>query len=331
MPPRSLLAPRQGPAALVDLAIVANPVVSVVIPALNAEDRIGATLESVFAQDYRPIEIVVVDDGSSDRTLARVERLLSPPLPASINSVIVHQENQGPARARNSGAAHATGQYLAFLDDDDEWLPDRLHRCVEALTDSPAAAMVYSDARQPGGQRLVPGTMAHAPSMREMLTRWWPILPSTAVIRRSAFAACGGFSPAFRHPGWEDAEFFVRLREQGEFIYLPDALVLYHATMNHQRAARYAANLEIFETSIRIRYGLEARALLRESREFAARSMAYKGLIEMGMGQRVHARRSFLRALRLSPWQFRNLLRLLRTFMPAALARALSGRTRQAF
>lgn len=308
---------------------MSNPVVSVVIPAWNAENQIGLTLESVFAQTYRPIEIVVVDDGSSDGTLARVRNLLAPPLAVGLSSVVFGQENQGPARARNAGAARASGEFLAFLDDDDQWRPDRLRRCVETLGDYPGAAMLYSDARQPSGQLLVPREMAHAPSMREMLTRWWPILPSTAVIRRAAFIASEGFCPDFRRPGWEDAEFFVRLREQGEFVYLPEALVLYHATMNSERAARYAENLGIFEARISARYGVAGRPLLRESRRFAARSLAFKGLVEMGQGHRAQARRSFLWALRLSPAQTRNLPRLLRTLLPAAWARALSGRTGQ--
>ena len=307
-----------------------KPKVSVVIPAWNAQGRIATTLQSVFAQDYRPIEIVVVDDGSTDGTLAELHRLLAPPPAADCSAVVLHQENQGPARARNHGAANARGEYLAFLDDDDQWLPDRLSRCADALARFPAAAMVYSDARQPDGRQLIAAAMAHAPSMQEMLTRWWPILPSTAVIRRSAFEASGGFAPAFERPGWEDAEFFVRLREQGEFIYLPEALVLYHATMNHERAARYAANLATLEALLHARYGAAARPLMRESRAFAARAMAYKGLVEMARGNRRQARRSLLLALRMDPRQLRNLPRLLRSFMPAVLARALSGRTRRA-
>ncbi|HLH77063.1 MAG TPA: glycosyltransferase family A protein [Candidatus Binataceae bacterium] len=302
---------------------MANPLASIVIPVWNGAATLAATLSSAMAQSYRPAEIVVVDDGSTDATAT---------LLASFGDriTLIRQDNQGPARARNAGAAAARGDYLSFLDADDRWLEQKLELTIRALRDKSGAVMAYCDAMQPDGHPLVPAAMAHAPSRAEMLARWWPILPSTAVIKRAEFLAAGGFDPSFRRPGWEDAEFFVRLRDRGEFVYLNQALVCYQATMNPERAARYANNFALLATRIRARYGGAGEPLLRESRAYAARALAYKGLIEMGAGARAQARRSLWRAIRLDPRQARNYPRLIRTLLPAALARALTGRTRHA-
>jgi len=304
-------------------ATVANALASIVIPVWNGAATLAATLASAMAQSYQPAEIVVVDDGSTDNTATVLAGF-------GDRITVIRQDNQGPARARNAGAAAARGDYLSFLDADDRWLEQKLELTIQALRAKPGAVMAYCDAMQADGRRLVPEAMAHAPSRAEMLARWWPILPSTAVIKRAEFLAAGGFDSAFRRPGWEDAEFFVRLRERGDFAYLPDPLARYQATMNPERAARYANNYELFAERLRARYGRAAELLLHESRTYAARAMGFKGLIEMAAGARAQARRSLWRAIRLDPWQARNYPRLIRTLLPAALARVLTGRTRQA-
>ena len=92
------------------------PLISIVIPAYNAAPFLAGTLASVFAQDHRPIEVILVDDGSSDETLA-LAKAWQPALR------IHHQANAGPSAARNRGIAMAAGDYLAFIDADDSGLP----------------------------------------------------------------------------------------------------------------------------------------------------------------------------------------------------------------
>src|SRR5436190_1570422 len=99
------------------------PQVSVIVPAFNAGRTISAALASVFAQTYRDFEVIVVDDGSTDDTAARIaewgDRVL-----------YVRQPNGGPARARNTGIGRSRGRLVAFLDADDVWLPEKLERQV---------------------------------------------------------------------------------------------------------------------------------------------------------------------------------------------------------
>ncbi len=116
-----------------------RPLVSVVIPAYNAEGYLAATIESVLAQTYRPLEVLVVDDGSSDGTVA-LARSFGDPVR------VIEQENKGPAGARNTGFAEARGDIIALLDADDLWMPERLAACVDLLQSDPTLGFVTTDA-----------------------------------------------------------------------------------------------------------------------------------------------------------------------------------------
>src|SRR5580765_1335126 len=108
------------------------PHVSVVVPVFNSASYIAGALRSVFAQTFADIEVIVVDDGSEDRD-ALIEAL------AEFEGRIqyVRQENGGPAKARNTGVSRATAELVAFLDADDEWLPEKLARQVQYFHDHP--------------------------------------------------------------------------------------------------------------------------------------------------------------------------------------------------
>ncbi len=114
------------------------PKVSVIIPLYQSERYICDTIRTVQAQTFADFEIVVVDDGSSDRGPALAEGMGEPRLR------VVHQENRGLAGARNGGIAHAKGEYLAFLDADDHWSPEKLQRHVEHLDSDPSIGVSFS-------------------------------------------------------------------------------------------------------------------------------------------------------------------------------------------
>jgi Glycosyltransferases involved in cell wall biogenesis len=119
-------------------ALSARPVVSVIISAYNVADYIGAAIESALAQTYPNVEVIVVDDGSTDGTGDAIDRYRS-------QIVVVSQENAGVCAARNAGIRAATGNLLAVLDGDDLWLPERLERLVALLEARPDLGMVTSD------------------------------------------------------------------------------------------------------------------------------------------------------------------------------------------
>ncbi len=189
------------------------PLISIVIPAFNAAPFLAGTLASVFAQDHRPIEVILVDDGSSDDTLARAKAWL-PPLR------IHHQVNAGPSAARNRGIAMAAGGYLAFIDADDLWLAGRLTRQLALLERHPALDMVLG---------LV--QLDYRAGKAETAARFRSDQPAIALFsfgaglfRRHVFEHVGLLSEDLRNT--EDADWFMRAREAGATWLLEDQAAL---------------------------------------------------------------------------------------------------------
>lgn len=182
--------------------------VSVVVPVFNGERFLREALESILGQDYRPLEVLVVDDGSTDRSgeIARE-------FPAPVR--LLRQANQGPATARNYGAASAAGEMIAFLDADDLWLPGKLGKQVALL------------AAQGGGYvvcrfhpHLVDGISWPAGLNRAYYESDPPgFVPSGLLVTRQAWAAVGPFDPSFRIS--DDSDWFFRARKLG----IPEGLV----------------------------------------------------------------------------------------------------------
>jgi glycosyltransferase involved in cell wall biosynthesis len=112
--------------------------VSVIIPAYNSEVFISETIDSVLAQTYRDLEIVVVDDGSTDNTRGVLQQY-------GDGIRYIYQRNSGVSTARNTGISIATGEYIALLDHDDLWLPEKLEKQIKILDADPDTALVYSD------------------------------------------------------------------------------------------------------------------------------------------------------------------------------------------
>jgi glycosyltransferase involved in cell wall biosynthesis len=302
--------------------------VSVIIPAFNAAATLAAAIDSALEQRFDgTLEVIVINDGSTDATPLVIGRY-------SERIRVIEQENRGPASARNAGTKIARGDYVAFLDSDDVWLPGKLLATLPILETEPKVILVYSDAKQidaDGAETapsFVPAELAHAPSMADLLKRWWPILPSTVVMRRTAYDACGGFCEEFRHPGLEDPYMWLRAREHGDFAYIRRALVKYRVTPLVERMVKYESSYQWFAERVRERYGKAGDPLIKAVRHAHATALSHKGLIELQRGDQPEARHSFIRALRYEPFAPRIVLRLLRTFLPIPLARALSGRTR---
>jgi glycosyltransferase involved in cell wall biosynthesis len=173
---------------------------SVVVPAYNAERTVTATIRSVLRQTERDVQLIVVDDGSSDRTPSLVEELAS----GDPRLELVRQPNQGTAATRNTGIALAVAPYISFLDNDDLWLPNYLEEMGAALDARPDAAFAYCDAwsfldetmavRRRTELELRPGPPVNATREEVLLTlAKRNFVMSSATIRASALAG----TPAF--------------------------------------------------------------------------------------------------------------------------------------
>src|SRR5208337_4910913 len=146
--------------------------ISVVIPAYNAERFLPRCFKSVFAQTLKPEEVIVVDDGSTDNTAA---------VAAALGATVVSQANSGVAAARNLGISHASGEWIALLDADDLWAPDKLERQVALIR--PETVLVYTGIRFFDDHGIRSEQLAFDPAAaRKMLRYRNPITPSTVLL-----------------------------------------------------------------------------------------------------------------------------------------------------
>jgi glycosyltransferase involved in cell wall biosynthesis len=207
---------------------VPSPLVSVLIPAFNAGRTIDRALASVFAQDYQPLEIIVIDDGSTDDTAARVASHRHEGI-----RLVRLEENRGEAAAMNAGLELARGEFVAFLDADDEWLAGKLSAQVSLLVANPDMSFVCSRWReidesgcaseQPDPALLGPFTGASL--WRELLARAF-VLKSTVVARALRLQATGGFDTGL--PVADDQDMWIRLALLGPVGCRPEPLTAYY-------------------------------------------------------------------------------------------------------
>jgi glycosyltransferase involved in cell wall biosynthesis len=186
--------------------LTASPLISVIIPVFNGERFLAGALESVVAQDAGPLEIIVVDDGSTDQSATVAQRFPSIRL--------IRQAQQGIAGARNTGVQAARGDYLAFLDADDLWLPGKLVRQLECFAADPALDLVFAHVRQfredgePGPDTVLAGPVA-----------------GTMLIRCESIGRVGLFSTAWRIGEFMD--WYMRAVEAGlRSLMLPEVYLL---------------------------------------------------------------------------------------------------------
>jgi glycosyltransferase involved in cell wall biosynthesis len=169
------------------------PRVSIIIPSYNTANLIAACLDSVFGQTFQDFEAIVVNDGSPD-TL-ELEKVLQPYLD---RIVYIKQVNKRAAGARNTAIAKARGEFLAFLDSDDTWLPNHLKSQVKQFDDDPALGLVYANALLVGDPTRPIEFMEKCPSTGEagfeaLVVERCQIPVSTVVVRKAAMLKAGGF------------------------------------------------------------------------------------------------------------------------------------------
>ena len=231
------LAPALKPSPTLHDPEAGQPLISVIIPAYNAAATIEAAIQSVLHQTYPHRELIVVDDGSVDGTAERVHAF-------GDRVRYVHQEHRGPGAARNRGIAEARGTFVALLDADDLWLPQKLERQLAVLQHEPAldvvqcSAYLVNDALEVVAVgRCRPGRATY---LDALFFRSLPALASTLLARKRCLEDIGGFSTD-REEVWDVA---CRLLHRHQLHSLPDCLVLYR-----QHAGNRSHDVESFRDS----------------------------------------------------------------------------------
>ncbi|MBP7690442.1 MAG: glycosyltransferase family 2 protein [Anaerolineales bacterium] len=276
--------------------------VSAIITAYNSATYIDRAIASVLAQTRPVDELVVIDDGSHDDTRGVVARY------ADAGVRYIYQSNQGPSAARNRGLAETTGEFVAFLDSDDQWLPDKTAQQLAYCAAAPAAAVVSGPAIwwNPETDRrwlkpipLRPGQDWHT----ELLVRNVVGNPSQVLIRRAVIEASGPFSTALV---WgEEWELWLRLAAQAPIGFVAEPVIIYRLQVGGLTAKRRPEHIEqLLQACLQAidRYPDERRrpALRRQVRSGAALSQAH--LAERRHRPPAEVRPHAWRAVHLDPW-----------------------------
>lgn len=198
--------------------------VSTVIPAYNAARFVERTLRSVYAQTSPIAEVIVVDDESRDDTAAIVEQIARG---APVPTTLLRQPNAGPAAARNRGTRAAKGDLVAYVDADDEWLPEKLERQVESLAANPSAVLCCTGVItiDVDGKETGVGATATDTTFEALLDRNF-VVNSSVVVRRSALGDAP-FNTRRDFIASEDYDLWLRLARRAPISYLPEPLVRY--------------------------------------------------------------------------------------------------------
>jgi glycosyltransferase involved in cell wall biosynthesis len=300
-----------------------RPLISVIMPCLNAERFLGEAVASVIEQTLSDLELIVIDNGSTDRT---------PDILRSFGDrrlCMLRENERGVSRARNTGLRHARGAFVAFLDADDTWAPDFLRKLHAVLASRPDAALAYCGWQNvglegPRGEPYLPPDYEGAGKMAELLVNnRWPI--HAALTRRSSIAEVGGFDTRLIIA--EDYLFWLELAARGTVIRVPEVLARYrHHSCEQATGNRALASLHVLQAK---------HAFLRRHPEIAAHlgeerieSLTWGHLLQEGNalywhGDLEHARPVLRRALLAGRGTLLDRLRMLPTLLPLKLHRAI--------
>jgi len=279
------------------------PRVSVAIPTWNRAHLVGRAIRSALAQTFQDFELCVVDDGSTDGTREVVAGMVNARV-----AYVRHEKNGGISRARNTALARARGEWMAFLDDDNEWAPDYLERQLAFAASRPGAGMVYCRARRHDARAsrhgLVPSTVWEGRVFRHLLKEWVPLM-SCALLRRSILIEVGGLDESLG--AMEDRDLWMRLAQRTDFAGNPDALVVRHEHLgiqlsrNCQVLARDAAALDR-KWGVMVQASCGRLAYRRWRGNLLTNAELCRAMRAAEAGRRGEAARAAWRMARLLPW-----------------------------
>lgn len=236
------------------------PLVSVIIPTYNSAAYLREAIDSVFNQTFTDYELIIVDDGSKDN---------SPEIAREYGDriICVRQANAGVSAARNAGLRRARGRYVAFLDADDIWLPDKLSVQVAHLQANPSVKISGSSFHLIDGTGALLRTVRITPPgredlLRELLLHGYYTLPSAMVVEREAMERVGGFDETIH--GVEDRDLWLRMVKAYDYRYITEPLIRYrlHAGNETKNLAKMLRNHRLF---IDKHFAREPRALRRKA------------------------------------------------------------------
>ncbi len=294
-----------------------TPTVSVIIPTYNRADMLRNALKSVIEQEYRDLDVIVVDDASTDDTRKVVASIDDPRV-----RLVRHEDRRGGSAARNTGIRLARGEIVAFLDSDDEWLPAKIREQVRVFADDPSCGVVYTgfvDIDDRGRATYRRRVLPEGWLVRELFTGNVVGTASTVAVRRQCFEEVGLFDETL--PSCQDWDMWIRLAKRCRFRAIPRPLVRYYRhggpQISKARAAVREGHERVFEKHIEA-----ARAL---GPEVEAAFRFHIGRVLCGIGELQEGRGYLASALVVNPRFIRPAFYLMATFLGDAGYGALRG------
>lgn len=290
------------------------PIVSVVVPCYNGERFIDQAIESILNQSYQAFQVIVVDDGSTDSSKKVVKKFLSDPRVR----LVEHPENRGIAAARNTGIRETASPYIAFLDQDDLWRPDKLEKQVAVLESDIAGeiGLVFSDQKIVVEDKRfrnyrsgkIPKCINEA--SREKVIRNLYLncfITMTVLVRRRCFDEVGLLDEQILS-GADDYDFYSRLVSRYKIFHIAEPLAI-----RREHGANYTDFERTYPDTQRI-----VRRLLKENPELSSiRSRCESALLYIlgrvlgSKGERERAKRAYRDSLRTRPWFLKPLIALM--------------------
>jgi len=305
-----------------------QPLVSCIIPCYNRPRYVRDAIDSALAQTYPNVEVVVVDDGSTDRT-AEVLELYEDKIK------VVRQDNAGTAAARNTGIDASTGEYLAWLDSDDAWTPRKIEAQVAAFERFPRAGLIYTlcnPMNEQGEPKSIDDFAIPDAVVREdimhMLVVESEVLTPSCLVRRSALDSVGHFDPSYSAEDWE---LNLRIARKYPFVYIDAPLTrhrIHDATKTKDRWPHAQGLLKLRHKIESMKDELLAadpspamRQAYERHRAKYAEAYYRVGKLALDRGDVEFARQMLDKALQLNPRVFKFYTRFLRAGMVSLLNR----------
>jgi glycosyltransferase involved in cell wall biosynthesis len=301
-----------------------KPLISVIIPSYNSACFVPQAVQSALAQTYGRVEVIVVDDGSTDDTKERLA-----PLDSRIRYIF--QKNGGPSKARNRGIKEAQGDLIAFLDADDLWLPEKLAKQWAVLQTNSEAALVHTDVYQLYAHS---SESAYVYLGRERFSGWcyteffWGnrIQTSTVMITRRCIEQIGSFDESIQGASTEDLDLWLRIARHYPLTYVNEPLVFYrHHLSNGSLNQRVMTENEYYVLAKALNVNCALNKALDQGRiRQRLFELAFQaGYSNVDLDDLPHARRYFQQALSYNPWSAKVWAFWASTFLPIELRKGL--------
>jgi len=280
-----------------------DPKVSIIIPTYNRVNVITRAIKSVLGQTYQNFELIVVDDGSNDNTGKKVKNFND----SRIN-YICHEENKGGSAARNTGIQVAKGEYIAFLDSDDEWLPQKIEKQVEILDKDEGIGAVFTDRKiMPSGRiKKIKLPKNKKKQLKKIYRKNFLGGCSVVMVRKRVFSKIGMFD--INLPSSQDFDMWIRLLIYYNIEVLNEVLVIIHCPSSK----RITKNIDAKERTLNILKNKYSKYL---KTCFFCRKLSNLGYLYYCMGNKKIGRNKIIESLQLYPFYIKAWIYLVVSFI----------------